>query len=132
MESTLNMTQNLKEKKKSNITLYFTVRTPPSDYADVIIFPSSFTRFTTWSKFIWFILIWYFFPKRFRKCRPLKVYTNGELKIFLYVCVHIKSIPWKFSNYLPVKFINFFTSRLIFILFYCLKLVNINWKGDLT
>ena len=42
-------------------------------------------------------------------------YTNADLKIFLYVGVHIKTI----RCYLPAKFVNFLKSRLIFILFYC-------------
>ena len=43
----------------------------------------------------------------------------------LYVCVHKKIIPvslsysQEFSSYLPVKFINFLKSRLIFNMFYC-------------
>ena len=45
------------------------------------------------------------------------------MKISLYVCVRIKRIPWKFcflNPYnLPVKFVNFLKSRLIFMLLYC-------------
>ena len=28
-------------------------------------------------------------------------YTNADLKISLYVCVYIKTIPWKFCNFNP-------------------------------
>ena len=61
------------------------------------------------------------------------LYTDADLKIFLYVCVHIKTIPWKcrflnkeFLSHLLVKFINFFKNRLIFISFYCCFWVFVN------
>ena len=48
------------------------------------------------------------------------------MEISLYVCVHVKTILWKFrivnqefSSYLPAKFVNFLKSRLIFNIFYC-------------
>ena len=53
-------------------------------------------------------------------------YTNADLKISPYVCVHITTIPWKFcflnpknSPVFALKFVNFLKSRLVFILFYC-------------
>ena len=53
-------------------------------------------------------------------------YTNAGLKISLYVCVHIKTIPSKFRipgqdlpSYLCLRFVNFLKFRLIFNIFYC-------------
>ena len=48
------------------------------------------------------------------------------MKIFLYVCVHIKTIPWRFrilnlKNFriiCPWSFVNFLKSRLIFNIYY--------------
>ena len=53
--------------------------------------------------------------------------TNADLKIFLHVCVLMKTILWKFrilspknSRVIcPVKCVNFLKSRLIFNIFYC-------------
>ena len=45
-------------------------------------------------------------------------YTNADLKTYLYVCIHIKTIPWKFRILNP-KFVSFWKSRLIFNIFYC-------------
>ena len=68
---------------------------------------------------------------------------NGKLH-FLYsdVCVRIKTIPRKFLfadpirflSYLPVTFVNFLKSRLIFLLFCCfwiIHLISQNIKGVL-
>ena len=35
-------------------------------------------------------------------------YTNADMKIFLHVCVHIKTLPWKF------RFLNSENSRVIY------------------
>ena len=53
-------------------------------------------------------------------------YTDPDLKIFVYVCVHIKTIHCKFRIRNPknhrkecVKLANFLKIRLIFNIFYC-------------
>ena len=52
------------------------------------------------------------------------------MKIFLYICVHIKSITCKFRilnprilKLFPVKFVNFLKISLIFNIFYCLHIL---------
>ena len=68
-----------------------------------------------------------FFPSFARKAKNLVGLANADLKISLYVCVHIKTIHEHFA-FLILRILELFAhevckflkiSRLIFILFYC-------------
>ena len=52
--------------------------------------------------------------------KPISMrYTNVDLKVSLYVCVHMKTIPWKFRILNPKNFVDFLKSRLTFNIFFC-------------